>query len=151
MAKILKAADLEASLSKAAGEEKIKAIAVQVIEVVKAYEVSDAEKQGKIETLTTAAVAKDAVLVEVKAELETANEELAASNELVAELSAKLEKAEENRGNPNLVVTIKKKDYMIIGNKFQTAKGSLTAEQLAKDEELLLDMIAKGSGAIIAQ
>jgi hypothetical protein len=149
MGKFIKSADLEAALSKADTEEKNKAVTSQVIETVKAYEAAEAKTQNKIDVLHSDLDVIINKLNKAYADLAIANEELAASNEIVAELSAKLNKAEENRGNPNLQVTVGKKDYQIIGNKFQTVNGEYSAEDLAKDETLLKEMIAKGSGAIL--
>ena len=149
MSKIILVTAIMVAFEKAVTLEAVKSVASQAIETLKVYEANESEKQTLIIQLNAEALARDQEIVVVQAELTTANEELEASNEIVAELSAKLNKAEENRGNPNLQVTVDKKDYQIVGNKFQTVNGEYSAEDLAKDETLLKEMIAKGSGAIL--
>jgi len=149
MSKIILVTAIMAAFEKAITLEAVQSVASQAIETLKVYEATESEKQTLIDRLNAEVLAREEKLETVNAELATANEELEASNEIVAELSAKLNKAEENRGNPNLQVTVDKKDYQIVGNKFQTVNGEYSAEDLAKDETLLKEMITKGSGAIL--
>lgn len=88
-------------------------------------------------------------ITNLQAELDEANENLEAALEQVKELGQKLTVREANAGQEGKLVIIEGKDYFLIGNRFNSPTGPITADDLAKDTARLEKMLQKGSGALV--
>jgi hypothetical protein len=126
MSKILKAADILAAFATAKTQEETDAVIAQVVEAAKAGEDAETANASAIAGLQT---------------------ELAEANQTIADLGKQVS-LRENNPDAGALATVDGIDYQIIGKKFITEKGEITAKQLAEDTELLKEFIAKGSGAI---
>ena len=147
MSKILKSADIEAAFAKAKNEATTAAVVAQVIESSK---LSETELANAIEVCAEGANSMSGLITEklsLEVSVQALIEELQEANETIADLGKRLS-IRENNPDAGELVTVDGKDYQIIGKKFITLKGELTAKQLANDEELLKSFIEKGSGAI---
>lgn len=67
----------------------------------------------------------------------------------VATLSEKLDLQEKHGGNGGTIVTIEKKSYKLIGNRFITSAGEVNAEEASKDKKFLAKLLEIGSGALV--
>lgn len=84
-----------------------------------------------------------------KAETETANENAEKALAEVKVLSEKLDLQEKHGGNGGNIVTIEKKSYKLIGNRFITSAGEVNAEEASKDKKFLAKLLQIGSGALV--
>jgi len=87
--------------------------------------------------------------------LETANKNIKALEKErddalaeVAALSAKLDLSEKH-GSEGLIVTIGKKNFTLLGNRFFTPEGEMDAETLSKNTKELERMLKIKSGSLI--
>lgn len=131
-----------------------------VTEINAAYDVKAEEAKASNDKVKL--IEKD--LAVSKAETETANEnaekalaEVEKANKStedalteVQTLSAKLDLQEKHGGNGGTLVTIGKKSYKLIGNRFITGSGEKNAEEAAKDNVFLAHLLKIGSGALVA-
>lgn len=147
MSKILKSADIEAAFAKAKNEADTAALIAQVIASVILMEQDLAIANDAVITSNNQLVALSKEKLETAVLIETYEEDLAEANETIAELGKRLS-LRENNPDAGVLVTVDGKDYQIIGKKFITLKGEMTAKQVAEDEEILKHFISSGSGAI---
>lgn len=87
-------------------------------------------------------------LTELEEELESERAAASEALEEMAAMGAKLNLLEKHKGSDCEFVTIAGQEYKLIGKNFRTRKGRLTAEELAKDPELLEEMLEKKSGSL---
>lgn len=88
-------------------------------------------------------------ITELEEDLEAERETSAEALEQMAEMGKKLNLLEKHKGSDCEIVTIAGQEYKLIGKNFRTRKGRLTAEELAKDPELLEEMLEKKSGSLV--
>lgn len=93
--------------------------------------------------------AAESRITELEEDLEAEKETSAEALEQMAEMGKKLNVLEKHKGSDCEIVTIAGQEYKLIGKKFRTRKGRLTAEELAKDPELLEEMLEKKSGSLV--
>jgi|GEM_PF-2031519 len=87
-------------------------------------------------------------LAELEEDLEAEKTTSAEALEQMAEMGTKLSLLEKHKGSDCEFVTIAGREYKLIGKNFRTRKGRLSAEELAKDAELLEEMLEKKSGSL---
>jgi transcription elongation GreA/GreB family factor len=87
-------------------------------------------------------------LAELEEDLEAEKTTAAEALEQMAEMGTKLSLLEKHKGSDCEFVTIAGQEYKLIGKFFRTRKGRLSVEELAKDPELLEEMLEKKSGSL---
>lgn len=85
---------------------------------------------------------------ELEEDLDAEKSTSAEALEQMAEMGTKLSLLEKHKGSDCEFVTIAGNEYKLIGKFFRTRKGRLSAEELAKDPELLEEMLEKKSGSL---
>jgi hypothetical protein len=76
--------------------------------------------------------------------------DLAEAIDQVTDLGTQLAVQQANRGDNSIIVTIDKKQYKLIGNRFSfKGKPEMNAEALSKDKDQLKFMLESGSGSLI--
>lgn len=87
-------------------------------------------------------------IAELEEDLDAERTTSAEALEQMAEMGTKLSLLEKHKGSDCEFVTIAGQEYKLIGKFFRTRKGRLSAEELAKDSELLEEMLEKKSGSL---
>lgn len=150
MSKILLATAILAAYEAAKTHDEKDAVLAQVIDSVKEQEALNADHTAVVEKLKADYETLQTSKTEVDGLLEKANADLENSTKLVEDLGLQLD-AQAKAPGAFQMVTHDKKSYKIIGSKFLTRKGELNAEELAKDKELIGEMIKNGSGALVLE
>lgn len=110
-----------------------------VTEINEAFKKEASEKNAELEKSQALQVA-----------LDKSNKETATALEEVGALAAKLDLQEKHGGDGCPIVTINKKSYKLLGNRFFYGGGEKNAEELSKDETELKRMLKIGSGSLVA-
>lgn len=147
MSKILLATAILAAYEAATTHDQKDAVMAQIIESVKEQEAENAKaletESGYIGDIATYKAARESDATEIA----NANTNLLEANQTIADLGKQLDLQSKSPGS-SVLVSHKKETYKIIGNNFITRKGTLDASALAKDKELIAEMIEKGSGSL---
>lgn len=114
-----------------------------------------AQKEDALKTSKTLLSEKETALKAATAEVqahktaaEEAQTQLGSALQEVATLSEKLD-LQEKHGKDGTIVTIKKKNYTLVGNVFIYDGKEHSAKELSQDTKHLEKMLSKGSGALV--
>jgi len=144
------AADFLSSLNAAdPATADYKTFAMQVIDALTASEANIAGLQKMLEE----SKANEKAAVDSAAGMKESLEQLQADYDKaldeITELGTKLDLQEKNKDTKGILVSIGGVNKILLPGRFITPKGEMTAEQVAKDEDTLKVMLAKGSGSLI--
>jgi septal ring factor EnvC (AmiA/AmiB activator) len=150
MSKILLASAIIAASKKETTVEGFQSLIAQIVASVTDQETENAKTALTIVDLEQQIDDALKAKTEVEAKVIALQSDLDDANQTIRELGERLSLREENPDVSGLIVTVDKKDYQIIGNRFNYPNhGELTAKQLSEKPELLKEMIQKGSAAIV--
>lgn len=105
----------------------------------------------KFETIALATAhitEQDAIIAVNNATIKSLEKALNDALAEVGTLSAKLDLQEKHGGEGSTIVTIAKKAYKLIGNRFITKDGEKNAEEASKDSDFLAHLLKISSGAL---
>lgn len=125
----------------AATIKKHEADAKTAVETIKQHEADAITAKTKYKK-------QEDLVMEAQSKADNTERELKSAFDEVATLSAKLD-LQEKHGGENVIVSIKKKNYKLVGDMFITPDGAFTAQELAKNAKQLDRMLELKSGSLV--